>query len=93
MILNDHRRRMDELDRELIRLLNRRAQMSIELGKLKRDAGLPLRDDAREYDIIMQAMAFNSGPLDAVAIDAIFQRILSESRRITAEILAKSDES
>jgi chorismate mutase len=91
MILNDRRRQMDELDRELIRLLNRRAQMSIELGKIKCDMGLPLRDDAREYDIIMRAISLNSGPLDTLAIDSIFYHILKESRRITAEILAKSD--
>jgi chorismate mutase len=89
MTLNDHRRRVDELDRELVRLLNRRAQMTIQLGELKRGAGLPLRDDARENDIVERALRSNPGPLDEHALETIFRRILDESRRVTAEVLAR----
>ena len=87
MTLNDHRRRIDELDRELVRLLNRRAQMSIQLAQIKRENGLPMRDEAREEDILRHAQRYNPGPLDAQAVVAIFQRILEESRRVTAELL------
>ncbi|HEV2224296.1 MAG TPA: chorismate mutase [Candidatus Acidoferrales bacterium] len=87
MTLNDHRRRIDELDRELVRLLNRRAQMSIQLAQIKRENGLPMRDEAREEDILRHAQRYNPGPLDAKAVVAIFQRILDESRRVTAELL------
>jgi len=87
MTLNDHRRRIDDLDRELVRLLNRRAQMSIQLGQIKKENGLPMRDEAREEDIFRHAQRYNPGPLDAQAIVAIFQCILEESRRITSELL------
>ena len=87
MTLNDHRRRIDELDRELVRLLNRRAQMSIQLAQIKRETGLPMRDEAREEDILRHAQRYNPGPLDAQAVAALFQRILDESRRVTAELL------
>ncbi|HKV28572.1 MAG TPA: chorismate mutase [Candidatus Acidoferrales bacterium] len=87
MTLNDHRRRVDELDRELVRLLNRRAQMSIQLAQIKRETGLPMRDEAREEDIFRHAQRYNPGPLDAQAVVAVFQRILDESRRVTAELL------
>ena len=92
MTLNDHRRRVDELDRELVRLLNRRAQMTIQLGELKRGAGLPLRDDARERDIVERALRSNPGPLDQQALETIFQRILDESRRVTADVLERQPE-
>ncbi len=87
MTLNDHRRRIDELDRELVRLLNRRAQMSIQLAQIKRENGLPMRDEAREEDILRHAQRYNPGPLDAQAVVAIFRHILDESRRVTAELL------
>lgn len=90
MTLNDHRRRIDELDRELVRLLNRRAQMSIQLGQLKKETGLPMRDEAREESILRQVQRANPGPLDGHAIAAIFRAILSESRRITGELLAEA---
>ncbi len=90
MTLNDHRRRIDELDRELVRLLNRRAQMSIQLGQLKKDNGLPMRDEAREENILRSVQRANPGPLDGHALAAIFCIILAESRRITGEMLAEA---
>ncbi|MGB6484114.1 MAG: chorismate mutase [Candidatus Acidiferrales bacterium] len=88
MTLNDHRRRIDELDRELVRLLNRRAQMSIQLGQLKRETGLPMHDEAREENILRYVQRANPGPLDSHALAAIFRTILAESRRVTGEMLA-----
>ncbi|MFZ0213129.1 MAG: chorismate mutase [Candidatus Acidiferrales bacterium] len=90
MTIGDHRRRVDELDRELVRLLNRRAQMSIQLGQLKKAAGLPARDEAREESILRQVQRCNPGPLDEGALTTIFRAILSESRRITSEMLAET---
>ena len=90
MTLNDHRRRIDELDRELVRILNRRAQMSIQLGQLKRDVGLPARDEAREEMILRNIQRANPGPLDGNALCAIFRAMLKESRRVTAELLSES---
>lgn len=90
MTLNDHRRRIDELDRELVRILNRRAQMSIQLGQLKRDVGLPARDEAREETILRNIQRANPGPLDGDALCAIFRIVLKESRRVTAELLSES---
>lgn len=90
MTLNDHRRRIDELDRELVRLLNRRAQMSIQLGQLKKDAGLPMRDEAREESIVRHVQRMNPGPLDGEALEVIFRVVLEESRRITRELLAEA---
>ncbi|MFZ0640446.1 MAG: chorismate mutase [Candidatus Acidiferrales bacterium] len=90
MTLNDHRRRVDELDRELVRLLNRRAQMSIQMGQLKKETGLPMRDEAREENILRYVQRANPGPLDGRALAAIFRTILAESRRITGEMLAEA---
>lgn len=89
MTLNDHRRRIDEVDRELVRLLNRRAQMSIQMGQLKKETGLPMRDDAREEAILRHVQRMNPGPLDEEALREIFGAILEESRRVTRELLAE----
>lgn len=87
-MLNDHRRRVDEVDDELVRLLNRRAQMSIEIGQLKKEIGLPMRDEAREESILRHVQRANPGPLDDQALTIIFRTILTESRRLTVQILA-----
>lgn len=90
MTIGDHRRRVDELDRELVRMLNRRAQMTIQLGQLKKAAGLPARDEAREETILRHVRRLNPGPLDDTALTAIFRAILDESRRVTSEMLTET---
>lgn len=82
MTLNDHRRRIDELDRELVRLLNRRAQMSIQVVQLKKEANLPLWDYEREKSILEHVRHANPGPLDGEAVEAIFAAMLGEFHRV-----------
>jgi chorismate mutase/prephenate dehydratase len=46
--LDDWRRRIDEIDRKLVTLLNERSQCAIEVGHLKRTDHLPLYQPDRE---------------------------------------------
>jgi chorismate mutase len=80
--IGDWRRRIDELDLELVRLLNERAHCAIEIGKLKRKRGLAIYDPRREEQIIRTVTSQNAGPLDADGIRRLFERIIDESRRI-----------
>jgi chorismate mutase len=42
MDIADWRKKIDELDRRLVELLNQRAQAAHEIGKRKRDIGMPI---------------------------------------------------
>jgi len=42
MSLAEWRRRIDEIDRKLVELLNERSQCALEIGKWKQRANLPL---------------------------------------------------
>ncbi|HUI52134.1 MAG TPA: chorismate mutase, partial [Terriglobales bacterium] len=42
MNITDWRRRMDEIDKKLVELLNERSQCALEVGKLKQAAGMPI---------------------------------------------------
>jgi chorismate mutase len=76
------RRRIDELDMELIRLLNERARCAIEIGKIKRKLDLPIYDPRREEQIVEMMTRENQGPLDHEGVRRLFERIIDESRRI-----------
>ncbi len=76
------RRRIDELDLGLIRILSERALCAIEIGKIKRRMGLPIYDPKREEEIVRMMLKLNQGPLDAQGIRRLFERIIDESRRI-----------
>ncbi len=80
--ISDWRNRIDELDLELMRMLNKRARCAIEIGKIKRKRNMPIYDPKREEQIIRMALEHNSGPLDRDGIRRVFERIIDESRRI-----------
>jgi len=79
--IHHRRQRIDRIDAQLVRLLNRRARLAIEIGALKRKHGLTLICREREREILGRARRANSGPLGRQAIGRLFRTILEESRR------------
>ena len=80
MNLSDLRRRIDEIDRKLVELLNKRSQCALEIGKLKQEAHIPLYQPDRENEVLANAEASNKGPLTDAAIRRLFERIIDEAR-------------
>ena len=78
------REQIDDVDAELLRLLNKRAALAIEVGVLKRRAATPIFDPQRERQVLIRAREANHGPLDDQAVAKIFQCIMDESRRAEA---------
>lgn len=85
MNIEHWRNEIDELDREILRLLNMRARLAMKVGVLKRVAGLPLNDPDRERLVLRRLDELNSGPLDSQAIGRLFRRIIRESRRVQVQ--------
>jgi len=80
MNLSDWRRRIDEIDKKLVELLNARSQCALEIGKLKQAAKIPLYQPDRETEVLANAESNNSGPLTDAAIRRLFERIIDEAR-------------
>ena len=80
MNLQDLRRRIDEIDRKLVDLLNERSKCALEIGKLKQQANLPLYQPEREREVLENAEQNNQGPLTDAAIRRLFERIIDEAR-------------
>jgi chorismate mutase len=78
--LHDWRRRIDEIDRKLVELLNERSRCALEIGKLKQAANLPLYQPEREKEVLENAEHSNPGPLTDGAIRRLFERIIDEAR-------------
>jgi chorismate mutase len=81
------RTEIDEIDRELLRLLNRRARLAMKVGALKRVAGLPCCDSERERLVLRTLQQANTGPLDTRAITELFRSIIDESKRMEERTL------
>jgi chorismate mutase len=80
--LTRFRRRIDLIDGLLVGLLCQRTRLSLEVAKVKRRLGLPLRTPAREVDVLRQARGAAKGHLTPAAAERIFRSILSEMRAI-----------
>jgi chorismate mutase-like protein len=80
MNLSDWRRRIDELDKKLVELLNERSRCALEIGKIKQAERLPLYQPDREKEVLQNAERNNPGPLTNAAIRRLFERIIDEAR-------------
>jgi chorismate mutase-like protein len=83
------RTEIDEIDRELLRLLNRRARLAMKVGMLKSAAGLPCCDPEREQSVLQRLQQANPGPLAEDAVTKVFRRIIRESRRMEEHKVAE----
>jgi chorismate mutase len=80
--LDDLRKRIDLLDESLVRLLNARAACALEIGRLKREMGLPIYQPTREAEVLAHVQTLNNGPLDDQVIKRLFERIIDEARHL-----------
>jgi chorismate mutase len=80
--IEDWRDEIDRIDEQLVRLLNERSKCAIELGRIKRERGLPIYSPDRETEVIAHVTGINPGPLEPGAVRRLFERIIDESRRI-----------
>ena len=80
MNLADWRRRIDEIDKKLVELLNQRSQCALEIGKLKQEHNIPLYQPERENEVLANAERNNPGPLTDAAVRRLFERIIDEAR-------------
>lgn len=80
--LQEVREHIDELDRELIALLQRRCELSARAGHAKRAVGAPVLDPGREAELIEKRGRWaEQGGLPADVVQAVFRQILAMSRR------------
>ena len=80
--IDDLRGRIDEIDAQLVRLLNARAECALAIGRAKRIAGLNVYQPGREAEVLSHVQAINLGPLDNAAIRRLFERVIDEARRL-----------
>ena len=73
------RRRIDLQDKEIVDLVNKRARIVKEIGKLKRTASCPIYDPNREQEVYQKIRRHNRGPLPDQALEAIYRELMSGS--------------
>jgi chorismate mutase-like protein len=80
--LEEFRVLIDSADRRIVELLNERTRVVEEIGRVKREARLPIYEPRREDQVFANVTESNRGPLTAEAVRRIFERIIDEMRVI-----------
>ncbi len=76
------RKKVDEIDNKLIKVLNERMSVIKEIGELKRNSNTAIYRPEREKSIIDRLYKNHKGYLNRTAIEAIFMEIFAISRNL-----------
>jgi chorismate mutase/prephenate dehydratase len=80
--LIDCRNAIEVVDRRIVALLAQRIALGLRAATAKRGAGLPLKDRAREAEVLEHAVAEGrSHDLPEKELKKVFERIIEMSRR------------
>ena len=82
------REELGKQDQEILRLLNERGRLAIEVGRVKSRKGREVYDPSQEAKVFAQLTGNNTGPLPDPAVRNIFREIISSSRALQAPISA-----
>jgi len=74
--LKKYREEINEIDKNIVDFLNKRAEAVMKIKRLKEDRDVPLYDAKREEELINNIIKYNKGPLYNDNIIQIFESIL-----------------
>jgi chorismate mutase / prephenate dehydratase len=73
---------VDRIDREMVAQINERANLVLEIGKLKEATNQPVFVPGREEEILARVVELSKGPLSSDSMRAVFREIISGSRQL-----------
>jgi chorismate mutase len=80
--LDEFRVLIDDIDRRIVELINERTRVVEEIGRIKREAQLPVYEPKREEQVFANITSTNRGPIPADSVRRIFERIIDEMRTL-----------
>jgi len=79
--LKEKRRNIDLLDEKLLKLLNQRLRVALEIGKIKKRIGKKTYDPGREREVLERLKLKNKGPVKEQDLIKIYRGIMNACRR------------
>ena len=80
--LQSLRQQIDRLDHEMVELINQRAQLALQIGRLKDTAGQSIYSPSREEQVLSRAVELSKGPLSDRCVRAVFREVISGARSL-----------
>ncbi|MFA5976248.1 MAG: prephenate dehydratase [Elusimicrobiota bacterium] len=80
------RSHIDQLDKSLLELLNKRGQLVQNIGALKQKNGQVVFSPGRERDVLTKLRAKNRGPLSPEAVESVFREVVHACRSLQKQL-------
>ena len=79
--ISEHRKKIDELDLQILKLIQERVEEAISIRHLKLEQNIPLFTPEREQELIQRLIKKSAGELPANVIKEIWETIISGGKR------------
>ncbi|MFI3208716.1 MAG: prephenate dehydratase domain-containing protein [Eubacteriales bacterium] len=89
--LDELRVQIDDIDRQLVELYEKRMKISEEVGKFKIEAGRPVFDKEREISKLNTVEAMATSSFNQAGVRELFENIMSGSRKLQYRLLSEHD--
>ena len=86
MDISDIRGEIDKIDKQLVEMINKRAECAIEIGKMKTKGSKSIFAPEREMQVLNGVLRSNQGPLSDKSISAVFREVISACRALEKPI-------
>ena len=82
MEIADWRKKIDQLDEQIVLLLSERAAAAVAIGQLKQKSESPIYEPKREQIVFDHVRQVNPGPLTGAQIQDLYERIMDVMRSL-----------
>jgi chorismate mutase len=82
MEIEDWRKKIDELDEQIVALISKRAEAAKAIGSLKQVSSLPVYEPKREQDVFEHVKKLNPGPLSDAELIHVYERLMDVMRTL-----------
>jgi chorismate mutase/prephenate dehydratase len=79
MNIPEHRKAIDKLDAQIVKLLNERTRHVLAIGEIKQKAGEEIYAPHRERAVLTRVDRLNPGPITSESLHAIYREIMSSA--------------
>jgi chorismate mutase/prephenate dehydratase len=77
------RERIDAIDHEIVALLNERAEIALEIGRVKQETGRrTVRDAKREAEVLERVTSTSAGLFPEPELVALYRKLIAATRRV-----------
>jgi len=89
MNLEELRNQIDKIDARILKLINKRTEIAVEIGRIKLKDKKKYHVPRREKEICQRLLKKNKGPLSDELVKGIYQQIMSASLSLQKEMASK----